>query len=132
MASYKWNDETFLHGQLKFLFPIAGDPQFAGEILEWGFGVSHLLYDSDAFAVIPTIESVFHSLLTGQETLFGPPPRILPVDGVTVSSLHLGVRTVRDFGRDFGLVEFGVSSGIDLGSTGWYDSLVRFELRILY
>jgi hypothetical protein len=132
LASYKWNDETYLHGQVKFQFPIAGDPSFSGEVLQWGFGASHLLYDSDAFAVIPTIEAAFYSFLTGQETVFGLPPQILPVDSVTASTLHLGVRTVRDFGRDFGLVEFGISSGFGLGSAGWYDSLMRIELRILY
>jgi hypothetical protein len=130
LAGYQWNDETYLHGQLKFQFPIAGDPLFAGEILHWGFGLSHLLYDSDSFAVIPTVEAVFHSILTGQETPFGVPlPQ--PVDGVTISTLHVGARTVRDIGRDFGLVEFGVSAGFNLGSSGWYDSLVRIECRIL-
>ncbi len=132
LASYQWNAETYLHGQVKFQFPIAGDPSFSGELLQWGFGVSHLLYDSDAFAVIPTVEAAFYSFLTGQETAFGPPPQILPVDSVTASTLHFGVRTVRDFGRDFGLVEFGISSGFGLGSAGWYDSLTRIELRILY
>jgi hypothetical protein len=132
LASYKWNDETYLHGQVKFQFPIAGDPTFSGEMLHWGFGLSHLLYDSDAFAVIPTIEAAFYSFLTGQQTVFGLPPQILPVDSATASTLHFGVRTARDFGRDFGLVEFGISTGFGLGSAGWYDSLTRLEMRILY
>ena len=70
LAAYQWSADTCLHAQCKYQFPIAGDPVFAGEILHWGFGLSHLLYDSDTLAVIPTVEAAFSSLLSGQATLY--------------------------------------------------------------
>jgi hypothetical protein len=131
LATYQWSDLTCLHAQGKFQFPIAGDPQFAGEILHWGFGLSHLLYDSDTLAVIPTVEAVFSSLLTGQATLY-PTGLTRNVDSETMSTLHLGLRTVHDTGGACGLIEFGVSGGLELGAAGWYDGLVRMEFRVLY
>jgi hypothetical protein len=129
LASYGWSPETFLHAELRLLVPMGGDPLFQGNILRWGFGASHLLYDSDRVAVIPTVETVFHSILDGQATgLNGP----LPVDGETISTVHFGMRIARDTGRDFGLVEMGVSGGLNLGSNGWYDSMIRMEIRTVY
>jgi hypothetical protein len=131
LAAFQWSDTTCVHAQCKYEFPIAADPTFAGEILHWGFGLSHLWYDSDAFAVIPTIEASFISLLTGQATQF-PAPVPRPVDGETVSTMHFGVRTVHDTGGDWGLLELGASGGFQWGDNGWYDSMVRLEFRLLY
>ena len=130
-TSFQWSDATCLHAQCKFEFPIAGDPIFSGPLLHWGFGMSHLWYDSDAFAIIPTIETSFVSFLDGRATLF-PVPATRNVDGETVSTLHLGVRTVHDTGGDWGLLEFGLSGGFQVGGNGWYDSMLRFEFRLLY
>jgi hypothetical protein len=131
VTSFQWTDTTCLHAQCKYEFPIAGDPIFSGQLLHWGFGMSHLWYDSDAFAIIPTIETSFVSFLDGRATLF-PAPVTRNVDGETVSTLHLGVRTVHDPGGDWGLLEFGLSGGFQFGGNGWYDSMLRFEFRLLY
>ncbi|MCL4204043.1 MAG: hypothetical protein KJ000_16190 [Pirellulaceae bacterium] len=131
VTAFQWSDATYLHAQCKFQFPIAGDPIYSGPLLHWGFGMSHLWYDSDAFAIIPTIETSFVSFLDGRVTPFPPePPR--SVDGETVSTLHMGVRTVHDTGGDWGLLEFGFSGGFQFGGNGWYDSMLRFEFRLLY
>ena len=37
---------------LEFRFPIAGDPLAGGELIRYGFGVSHLWYDTDTIAII--------------------------------------------------------------------------------
>ena len=130
LASYGWSRETYWHSELRLLVPLGGDPLYQGNILRWGFGVSHLLYDSDRWAVIPTVESVFHSILDGQAT--GPNGIPFAVDGETISTLHFGMRIASDTGRDFGLVEMGVSGGFNLSSNGWYDSMIRFEIRTVY
>lgn len=133
LTRYKWSELTYLHGELSFLFPIAGHPSHSGEIVRWGLGVSHLIYDSDSFAVMPTAEFVFMSILDGEKANpnFGGIP-ILPVDGECISNVHLGVRLVSDSSCDFGLWELGVSTGIDMGSTGWYNGLLRIESRWVY
>jgi len=112
---------------------MGGHPSHHGNTLSWGLGMSHLLYDRDSFAVIPTVETVFHSILDGETAvLTDQGPTILPVDGETISTLHFGLRIVSDTGRDFGLVELGVSGGCNLGSSGWYNNLMRIELRKMY
>jgi hypothetical protein len=136
LAAYQRSDTTCLHGQFKFQFPLGGDPNFAGELLHWGIGASHLWYDSDAFAIIPTIEMSFVSFLTGRATQYPEPLDAAPltprVDGETISTMHFGVRTVHDTGRDWGLVELGVSGGFQWGHNGWYDSMMRLEFRLVY
>ena len=131
LAAYQRSDTTCLHGQFKFQFPLGGDPDFAGELLHWGVGVSHLWYDSDAFAIIPTIEASFVSFLTGRATQY-PEPLTRRVDGETISTMHFGVRTVHDTGGDWGLIELGVSGGFQWGHNGWYDSMMRLEFRLIY
>ncbi len=131
LASYQQSDTTCLHGQFKFQFPLGGNPDFAGELLHWGVGVSHLWYDSDAFAIIPTIEASFVTFLTGRATEY-PAPLTRRVDGETISTMHFGVRTVHDTGGDWGLIELGISGGFQWGHHGWYDSMMRMEFRLIY
>jgi len=133
LASYKWSDETFFHGELKFLFPMGGHPSHHGNLLTYGFGLSHLWYDRDSLALIPTVEAVFYSILDGEAAVLATTgPTVHGVDGETISTLHFGLRVVSDTSRDFGLVELGVSGGLNLDSSGWYDSLLRVELRTTY
>ncbi len=133
LAGYKWTDETCLHGEAKFLVPMGGHPSHQGNIFRWGLGLSHLWYDSDSFALIPTLETVFYSILDGEATtISGGVPTVHRVDGETISTVHYGLRIVSDHGSDFGLVELGLSGGFNLGSDGWYDTLLRMELRTMY
>jgi len=130
LVRYKWSERTYFHGELKYFFPIAGHLTHSGQYLRWGLGGSQVWYDSDSFAVIPTVEFIFLSLLNGEKAdLFLPP---LPVDGECVSNVHLGVRLVSENGGDLGLFELGVAGALDLGSDGWYSGLLRIELRWMY
>ena len=130
LARYEWRCETLLHGELRFLIPLGGDPLYQGHVLRWGLGASHLLYDGDCCSIIPTLETVFHSVLDG--AALGPYGELLPVDGEMASTLHYGVRVSFDTGRDFGLIEFGLGGGFNLLSNGWYERMLRFEFRIVY
>ena len=58
LFQYKWSPETYLHGELRYWFPIGGDPTQGGQVLRYGFGISHLLYENDVTAIIPTLEFV--------------------------------------------------------------------------
>ena len=68
---YKWNDLTYIHGDLTYLFPIAADPVFAGQIFNYGIGISHVWIDADTYAIIPTFEVDAWTVLDGQQTVAG-------------------------------------------------------------
>ena len=132
LASYRWSDETYIHAEAKYLVPIPTSPGNSGTMMTWGFGVSHLLYDGDLFAVIPTAELVCYTIFDAGETIASPVPTIQTVDNAVIPTLHFGVRVVSDRFRDIGTVEFGISAGFNLGSSGWYEDLLRTEVRVMY
>ena len=127
LTRFKWSDITYLHNMLEFRFPIAGDPLAGGELIRYGFGVSHLWYDTDTIAIIPTLELVGLSFLRGTRTGIGGAD--LGVDGADAFIIHPGCRYVIDNDGDFGIFEFGVSSGINILDQGWYRSILTLEVR---
>ncbi len=131
LLRYRWDDLTYVHSEIKYWFPIAGDPRSAGQFLRYGIGVSRVLYDCDSFAVIPTLEWVGWTVLDGYETPYpaGPPRHI---DPVVIGNLYPGVRIVKDSGGDFGLFELGISGGFATVSDQFYNSILRLELRWSY
>ncbi len=132
LASYRWSDETYIHSEVKYLFPLPTSPGNGGTIFTWGFGISHLLYDGDTFAVIPTAELVCYSIFNASETIATPIPHQESIDNEVIPTLHFGVRVVSDRFRDIGTVEWGLSAGFNLGSSGFYEELVKTEIRVMY
>ena len=128
---YRWSDLTFWHSELKMTFPVPGTPGYAGPLLKWGIGVSHVWYETDTVAYIPTLEFTNIWVLDGQFIPFpGGPP--VDVRGDGIFNLAPGLRIVHDTGGDLGVVEFGWSGVFAVGSNGWYDALVRFDLRFVF
>jgi hypothetical protein len=128
---YKWSDVTYFHGDLTYWFPIAGDLEWAGQFLNYGIGISHVLYDSDCYAIMPTFEVNVWTLLDGRETL----PRSLAfneIDTYSVINLHPGLRIVCDTSGDCGVREFGISSGVAVTQEHWYEEILRLELRWVF
>jgi hypothetical protein len=131
LARYRASDTFYWHGAVQYWVPLGGDPLHSGEILKYGVGWSHLLYDSDTFAIIDSFEVVGWTVLDGQR--LDPATGIaLPVDGEGVIHCYPGIRFVRDTGGDMGVVEFGVSGTVGFGNSRWMDDLVRLEFRVLY
>ncbi len=132
---YKWSDVTYAHGQVKYWFPLGADPAFAGQVLGYGAGLSHLWIDTDNFAVIPTFELVAWTVLDGLQT---PPGEIMQdangnpildqIDGLNIFNIHPGLRFVHDTGGK-ALFEFGISSGFSVTDGRWYKSLLRLDAR---
>jgi len=123
---YNRNELTYWHGEMKFWIPVGADPNQGGEVLKWGLGVSHILYDSDEFAVLPTLEMTSLMFLDGLRTGY-PVPVNVPVDGEVAMNMFPGVRFVVDRGT---LMEWGVGGGFTMGSSGWYNGLMRLDMRI--
>jgi hypothetical protein len=131
LCRFKVNELTYLHSQWELRFPIAGDPMYSGPSFTWGVGVSHLWYESDTFAMIPTLEFINTYIMDGQVT---PPGSPVPVDvrGDGIYNLGPGLRTVWDTGGDLGIVELGVNSFFAVGSDGWFDAMFRFDMRFVF
>jgi len=127
---YKWNELTYIHGDLTYLFPIAADPFFSGQILNYGIGISHVWIDADTYALIPTFEVDAWTVLDGRQTLPGNAnPASEEVDSIGIVNVHPGLRWVCDKGGDCGVKEFGISSGICVTQDSWYEELLRIEFR---
>jgi len=132
LASLKCSDETYLHAEMKFLFPIAANAEQKSNLLTWGLGLSHVLYDYDSFAVIPSVEAVFYTVYNGGFIEPGPVPVFVGNNWVTVPTLHYGVRMMTDRVRDLGLIEFGFSGGFSFGANVWYEDIFRVEVRVIF
>ncbi len=127
----KWSPETYFHSQLTYWFPLGDNPVYGGQILKYGFGVSHLLYENDTFAAIPTLEFNGWTVLNGAQTTF-PVPTIQPVDTMGIFNVRPGLRFVRDTGGDLGLFEWGVSGSFALTTNKWYDASWLLEARFVF
>lgn len=132
LARYEWNERLYFHGDLRFWIPIAGDPQFSGPAIQYGIGASYLAYDTDTFAVMPTLELIGWNFLDGLKTL--PNGAVVPVDGDSTFAILPGVRFVLGPAGDLGLFEAGIAggAGFDDSRDGWFDSRFLFELRWSY
>lgn len=126
---YKFSDITYFHSDISYLFPIAGDSMYQGEILNAGIGISHVFIDTDRYAVIPTLELDSSTILDGAYTRPGLAPTKIEVDSDSILNLHPGVRIVCDKGCDCGTKEFGIAGGIALTEDHWYETMIRLEFR---
>lgn len=127
VAGYRYSERTMLHSELKLWFPLGGEPDFSGPVLRYGFGVAHVFYETDTFAILPTFEMVGWSVLNAQQT--GPLGQIIELDGEDIINLFPGVRLVKDSGGEFGLFEVGVSGATAVTTSHWYETMIRLDLR---
>lgn len=132
LANYEVSKETFLHGEVKFWFPIAGDLDYSGRVLRYGVGISHVLYSKSMvsgcpgyFSVIPTFEIVGWNALDGMETGFSGFAQ--DVDGIGILNIQTGVRFVLTE-----RIEFGYSAAVAVSDHHWYRNLHRLSLRWYY
>ncbi len=129
---YDWCQELMLHSELRFWFPLGGDPKHSGQVLRYGFGYGYLLHDSDRFAVLHTGELVTHWFVGGQKVWDRNTGLVVPVDDEASCQFYPGLRFVFDRGSDFGLCELGISGTFSNGRDSLYDPLVRLEARWSY
>jgi hypothetical protein len=130
LFQYKWSPETYFHGELKYWFPIGGDPAFGGQVLRYGFGISHLLYESDTFAAIPTLEFVGWTVFDGSQTSpIGIPQMI---DTMGIFNIEPGIRFASDTGGDLGVIDWGVHASFAITPNRWYNSALMLEIRFLF
>jgi hypothetical protein len=127
LARYKWSDVTFVHMQLKYFFPLGGDPAQSGQILMYGIGPSHVLIDGDNRAWLTTLEFTGSYVANGLRT--NPNGTVSNAEGEHIMNLYPGIRYVRDCGGDLGLFEFGVCTGFPITGPRFFSDLFRAEVR---
>jgi hypothetical protein len=127
LARYNDCDTTFYHFQVKYLFPVGGDPTFQGQLFTYGVGVSKILFEGDKFAVLPTLEFVGNYIANGRRTESNGV--VTDAEGDHVMALYPGVRVTRDRGSDLGLFEWGMSMGLPITGPRFYDSIFRLDVR---
>ncbi|MGD9853919.1 MAG: hypothetical protein AB7U20_03120 [Planctomycetaceae bacterium] len=130
LARYRWTDEMYFHGQMRYVIPLSGTDDFPGEVLIWGVGASWIWHETDAFAVLPTFEVAGISFLDGQRTT--PAGAAVDVDGETSVEFLPGLRFVLGPQGDLGLPEIGISGGASVGDTGWFAGRFQIVARWSY
>lgn len=125
---YRHSACTYLHSEIKLWFPIAGDTVFSGPVLRSALGWSHVLYDNDDLAIMPTLELITWSVLDGAETSF-PGGREVWLDHKGIINLQPGLRVLLSDRGPGGKFELGVSGAFALTRAHWYQDLLRFDLR---
>jgi hypothetical protein len=133
---YKWSDVTYFHGDLTYWFPIAADPNFSGQMFNYGIGISHIWIDTDKWALMPTLELNAWTILDGRQTfpfeVDVPTDPRGEIDTLSILNIHPGLRWVCDTAGDCGVREFGISSGIAVTEDHWYEEILRLELRWVF
>lgn len=127
LARYRYTDWTYLHAELKYWLPLGANPEAAGDVLTYGFGLSTVWHETLSTAIIPTLEMQSINFLAGQKT--GPFGSIR-VDDDNTAMLMPGIRFTQDKGGDIGAIDCGVGLGFGFSHQRYYDTLLRFEVRL--
>ena len=123
---------TQFHSELKYWFPIAGDPDHSGQILRYGVGASRIFRESDSFAIVPTFEAVGFTVLDGEKTTgldISDDPITESLDGETIVNIYPGVWLIRERKS---LLELGLSGGLSISNERFFETIMRLDIRIAF
>lgn len=120
-------EDTWMHGELKFWFPLGADPQHGGQVLKFATGFNRVWMETDHNAWIPSIEIIAFSVLNGLAT--DATGFLRPIDHDAIFYLTPGLRYVVDQKGDFGLFEVGSSVSLAVSQERFTDSTWNFDMR---
>jgi len=129
LVRYEVRSDTYIHTQVKYWIPIAADVGFASNVLTTGVGVSHVLYETNNFAIIPSVEFVNYGFLSGQKTVNGIN---VYAGGENAYNIVTGARFVIGPKADLGLFELGVSNTTGVGVDRYVDNLLRVDFKFIF
>lgn len=130
------NDIVTLSGELKYWIPVGGatgapvapEKDWAGDILEYGAGVSFEVYSGSEATFAPVIELVGWRVLGGFETISLDGTlstfTLAEADGINIANLKVGGR-ISFSGNNSIYVGYGHA----LTDRHWYDDILRLEFR---
>ncbi|MEA2343375.1 MAG: hypothetical protein QOF63_1544 [Thermoanaerobaculia bacterium] len=124
----KLSDRTTLESQVGDWHPTggskgltAGSGKFAGDVAFYGLGVSHVVYESARFKLVPVAELVGWHVVSGYQTTDAGGTN---ARGTDIVNLKAGVRLIVDEHSSF-YAGFGQA----LTRQVWYEHLARVEYR---
>jgi len=136
LARYQVSPETYLHGEAKLWIPLGANPAVAGQVMRYGIGVSHVLYETDNFAILPSFEMIALQYLGGHSTYVNSTvpfaTSVVSNNGDVAVNLVKGVRFVLGPPGDLGLFELGVSGMLGVGTSKYLDGMFRVDLKFIY
>ncbi len=123
----EFRENTWMHGELKFWFPLGADPQHGGQVLKFATGFNRVWLETDHNAWIPSVEIVAFSLLNGMAT--DSMGSLRPIDHDAIFYLTPGLHYVVDNKGDFGLFEIGSAVSLAVSKERFTDSTWNFDMR---
>ena len=127
LAWKKLGEKTQIYAQLGDWIPLTGS-DFAGNVLEYGVGVSYTAFERGCFRISPVVEMLGWSVLSGKEFtgLETPIPMVVDAAGTTIVNAKVGVRL------EAGAQSLYVGYGRALTSDIWYRDIFRVEYRLQF
>ena len=120
-------EQTWMHGEFKFLFPLGADPMYGGQVLKFATGFNTVWSDTDKSAWVPSLELSAFSVLNGMATPTSGIPQA--VDNDAMFYITPGLHYAVDRGGDFGLFDVGTAVSIATTSERFTDSTWIFDMR---
>ena len=120
-------EHTWMHGELKFWFPLGADPQHGGQVLKFATGFNQVWSETDHNAWIPSVEFVAYSVLNGLAT--DSAGTLRPIDNDAIFYLTPGLHYVVDNKGDFGLFDIGSAVSLAVSRERFTDSTWNFDMR---
>ncbi len=123
----EFQDDTWMHGELKFLFPLGADPQHGGQVLKFATGINRVWLETDRNAWIPSVELSAFSVLNGMAR--NSSGAIRSIDHDAIFYLTPGLHYAVDQKGDFGLFEIGSAVSLAISRERFTDATWNFDMR---
>ncbi len=123
---HRFSDCLRMEGEFKYWVPVGGT-DFAGDVTQYGLGLSYGKISPDDWWFTPVVEAVGWAVLSGKEQVGPTVFDVVSAAGDTIVNAKFGFR--------FGLGKrFNLYSGYGRALTGavWYKDIWRTELRIMF
>jgi hypothetical protein len=85
----RFRNGTIVEGEIRDWIPIGGTEGFQGNVLRYGIGVSRKCYDNGSLSVLPVVETVAWSVLSGD--VFTPDEGLRSAE-TTIVNMKFGAR----------------------------------------
>jgi hypothetical protein len=132
-------DRLVVYAQVKDAIPIGQQTDFAGNILTYGLGGSFVAGELAHIKVIPTVEGVGWTILSGKESpeyQAVNEPLVQDSHGKTIVNVYGGIRfTLADSYSDNAYLKMSdlyIGYGRAVTGTQWYRDIYRIEYRLRF
>jgi hypothetical protein len=125
---HRLTEQANLEGELRYWVPVGGT-DFAGDLIRYGIGANYDLFQVGKAHVIPVVELIGWTALSGKEIIVPPigMREIKDAAGDSILNVKVGVRV-----RTGNAGDVYVGYGRALTGNRWYDNDYRVEWRLAF